>query len=171
MHLYFADLPVYRVPEDDYYEQRAQYVDYHMYGDTEESRKKWEAFYASEDEAYRVQTMDRLEKTYGGAWRFNEAIGYVRMHFLGDQVRGELWWTDSRRIVRSRKKLILYKSHKIVSEVMLPMNASSSEIWQCVMRYVERARKELSPRYLDSSILEALGEYTDWRFLMDRGIR
>lgn len=167
MKLFFADLPVYRILEDEYYKQREDYVDYYMYGDTEESRRQWEAFY-NRDEAHRVQTLDRLEKAYGGPWRFNEVIGYVRMHFLGNQVRGELWKVDARRIVRTRKKLILYRGHKVVSEVMVPDNASSDDIWRGVMEYVARARKELSPRYVDSSMLEVLGEHTDWRALMDQ---
>ena len=166
MSLYFADLPVYRLPEDVYYKERAEYVDYYMYGDTEESRKTWEEIYRVE--SYRIQTMDGLQKTYGGPWRFNETIGYVRMYFFGDQVRGELWWVDARRIVRTRKKLILNRGHKVVTEVMVPKNASSSDVWRSVMEYVGRARRELLPRYLDSSMLEVLGQHTDWRSLIDR---
>jgi len=164
--LFFADLPIYRLPRDQYYESRAQYVDRFMYSNDEAFRAERMAFYERHGDE-KISTIDRLQKEYGGPWNFNETVGYVRLHFLGSQVRGELWMVKVSRMVRTRKKMILFRSHKIVSEVFIPGEATSGVIWQKVLEYVERARSELAPRYLDSSLLEAIGVHVDWRSLLD----
>jgi hypothetical protein len=37
----------------------------------------------------KIRFLDHLEMRYGGPWNFNEIIGFIRLHFLGSQIRGE----------------------------------------------------------------------------------
>ena len=47
---------------------------------------------------------DLCTKSYGGPWIFNEIVGYIRLHFMGNQVRGEYFAVQRKRIVRTRRK-------------------------------------------------------------------
>src|SRR5262245_59345499 len=98
--LLFHDLPVYRLTSSAYYAQR----------DT-----KIASFIAKEKIPNRH--VDKLRRTLlqhdserYGPWEFNETIGYVRLHFLGSQIRGEYYGVEKRRYVRTRKKTMLYQT-------------------------------------------------------------
>jgi hypothetical protein len=163
--LYFADIPVYRIHKGKYYEERDAYIDKMMYGDTLEEREMRRAFY-ERNRDHEIFHKDRLEKQYGGIWRFNEIVGYVRLHFVGMQVRGELFMVNAKRLVRTRKKLFLYQTHKIAVEWDIPLNATNDEIFKVIIQYIEDTRQELKARYVDSSLFELMGKFVDWKALL-----
>ena len=132
--LYFYDVPVYRVPEACFYAERDRYIDITMFGTLPDEREFRKAFYERNADT-RINLEDRLEKTFGGPWCFNEIVGYVRLHFLGSQVRGALWMVDRKRIVKSRTKLILPQSHKVVYEEDIPFGASNEQVFQVIQRW------------------------------------
>jgi len=39
----------------------------------------------------RTRDEDHAFRKFGGAWNFNEIVGFVRLYVLGSQIRGELW--------------------------------------------------------------------------------
>jgi hypothetical protein len=81
--MYFFDVPVYRLREDRYYDERDRYIDNAMFPPSspyserlrEEARKN-----------PNIAFKDHLQNSYGGPWRYNEIIGYIRLHFLGSQI-------------------------------------------------------------------------------------
>ncbi|MBA2587607.1 MAG: hypothetical protein H0U98_03185 [Alphaproteobacteria bacterium] len=104
-----------------------------------------------------------LENSYGGPWRFNEVIGHIRLNFLGSQIRGEYFGVSAKRVLRTRKKLFLYKTHKLAPEVSLPFKASNNQIWDAVQEYIEDCRSELRGRYVDAELLSTIGPHIDWQ--------
>jgi len=39
-------------------------------------------------------------KNYGMPWRYNQTVGWLRIYRLGSQIRGELWFTNAKKLVR-----------------------------------------------------------------------
>ena len=159
------DLPVYRLPEDRYYSERDVYVDSVMTQHplpTTPPNPSTAPNLSSSDAAMR----DRLFESYGGAWQYNEIIGYLRLHFLGSQVRAEYWRVNRKRIVRSRKKVFTFWQWKLAPETELPIHGSSTEIYQAVLSHVEDCKKALPDRYIDIATLTFLGPHIDWRALL-----
>ena len=166
--LFFYDVPVYRLAEDRYYAERDRYIDISMYGTHPEDRKMRKAFYERNPDN-KINFEDHLQKSFGGPWTFNEIVGYIRLHFLGTQVRGELWMVDKKRIVKSRTKLILWQSHKVSYEEDFPFNASNEQVFRAILAYLDHAKKELKDRVLDTSHFERIGKFVDWNALRRAG--
>jgi hypothetical protein len=160
----FFDVPVYRLPEDRYYANRKRYVDGLMYGGTPAFAQSQRELYAEHPDL-RIADEGRFSIYYGGAWDFNEIVGFIRLHFLGTQLRGELWMVNRKRIVRTRRKLFKYRTHKVVYETDIPPHASNQEIYEQVLKYLQRAAKELRPRHIDTTMLETIGPFVDWNAL------
>jgi len=108
---------------------------------------------------------NRLRKSYGGSWEYNEIIGYIRLYFFGTQIRGEYWGVNSKRIVRTRKKTFEYKTWKLATEIDIHRKPDSSSIFSKIQDYLERCKKELKGRYIDIVNLKAIGSYVDWKSL------
>jgi len=161
---YFFDLPVYRIPEDQYYSARAEFVDRILFPPGASYREQRRA-----DEQKNPGSLDgvrdHFEKAYGGCWRYNEIIGYIRMHFLGSQVRGEYYGVNRRRIVRTRTKQLEYRTWKLAPEVDNPRDATDSDIFAAVTEYVDACRVEVKGRYIDDTQLVTLGPHINWREL------
>lgn len=162
--LFFFDIPVYRLPKEKYYAERESYIEKQMYGIDPDEIAMRNAFYERNADSA-ILFRDHLEKTYGGPWDFNEIVGYIRLHFLGSQIRGELWMVSKKRLVRTRQKLFLYQTHKVVPEKDIPFSASNEEISRIIFEYLEDAKKELKGRFVDTSTFERLARYIDWNAL------
>lgn len=166
--LFFYDIPVYCLPEDQYYAERDRHVDLNMYGTHPEDRKTRQAFYERNPDN-KINFENHLRKSFGGPWIFNEVVGYIRLHFLGAQVRGELWMVDKKRFVKSRKKLILWKSHEVSCEEAFPFTASNEQVYHAILRYLDRVKKELNGRVVDTTLFELTGKFFDWNSLRSAG--
>ena len=163
---FFYDVPVYRLPADEYYRQRKRYIEDNLFPPNLPYRNELIA----EDQADPKPNSfmrDHLAKSYGGMWQFNEIIGYIRLHFLGTQVRGEYYAVLRKRIVRTRQKVLEYHTWKLVPEREVWDSSSSDKIYSVILDYIEDCRSELKNRYIDSSILESIGPYVDWKALYD----
>jgi hypothetical protein len=104
-----------------------------------------------------------LRQSYGGSWRYNEVIGYIRLHFLGDQIRGEWWQHRAKQIVKTRTKQIEFRHWKLAHELRVPAKASSKIIYSRVLRYLELCKADLKKWHLDTSEFEFLGQYVNWK--------
>lgn len=167
-NILFFDVPIYRLPEDKYYAEREKYIDKMMYGTDPEERRSKEEFYERNPDN-KINFEDHLQKSFGGPWTFNEIIGYIRLYFLGTQIRGELWMVNKKRLVRTRKKLILWQSHNVSYEERIPFSATNEEVFEAILTYLDRAKKEVKGRVIDTAKLEALGKYVDWNGLRNSG--
>jgi hypothetical protein len=149
--VFLFDVPVYRLAEDEYYKQREAYVLEHLATAGARSSEAQSAF------------RSHLEESYGGPWDYNEIVGYIQLHFLGSQIRGEYFSVDAKRIVKTRCKTFVFRAHKLAPEIQIPRDATSNEICQLVNQYLDKCAEELPRRYIDSSLLDSMAPYVDWR--------
>jgi hypothetical protein len=164
---YFYDIPVYRLPEDKYYFERDEYIDGVLFPKDDpfsQSMREREAA----DPNCNIAIRDHLQRSYGGCWTFNEIIGYIRLHFLASQVRGEYFAVRKKRIVRTRTKVLEYHVWKLAPEVEIPHPYTSRGIYEAVLKYLADCRKELPGRYVDTDLFEVIGKHVDWRGLMEQ---
>ena len=163
---YFYDVPVYRLSRERYYKDMDKYINKNMYSGSPNHIKMTEEFYRKEP-SQKLAQEDRLQISYGGAWEYNEIIGYIRLYFFGTQIRGEYWGVNAKKIVRSRKKFFEHKTWKLASEIELHWDPDSSSIFSQILKYLERCKKELKNRYIDTRNLEVVGPYVDWKSLYE----
>ena len=163
---FFYDVPVYRLVEEKYYRDREKYVKEALFPKGLPFRDELiSADKADPDINFR----EHLEKSYGGAWLYNEIIGYIRLHFLGTQVRGEYYAVRRKRIVRTRRKTLEFQTWKLVPEREISNSASSKKSYSIVLEYIDACRNELKGRYVDASGLERIGPYVNWKALYKAG--
>ena len=151
---YFLSIPVYRVPEEKYYSEMEKDFN-RVLSDTWE-----EDFIASHPDlvdGYRSNHRD----TYGGDWEFNEIIGFIKLFFMGTQVRGEYWSTKPKRKVKTRKKDFEFKTHKIVAECEIRQK-TNVYILRAIEEYLTRSKQYLKNRHIDLREFEALKDHIDW---------
>ena len=164
MRRYFFDVPVYRLAEGSYYAERTAHVEREMYPTANADAEQIREFHKREPAHY-IAARDHVEKAYGGMWRYNEIIGYIRLYFFGSQVRGEYIGIKAQRIVRTRKKLFEHQTHKLVPELTVPNEATSADIFRLIKAHLVECQRELPNRYFDTTLLDKIGPYVDWRGL------
>lgn len=156
---HFLDVPVYRLPERDYYQQRDEFTAKHMipvlrsYGDEAANPK-----YQPDITRAREHFID----VFGGIWRFNEIVGYVRLHFLGSQVRGDYFAIRRKRMARTRHKQFEWITHKLAPEVEIEAPVTNATVQAAVRRYLEECKREVPRRYVDLSGFEVLAPHICW---------
>lgn len=158
---YFYDLPVYRLSSDEYYAARDKYIDEVLFrpGTPDEiPLRQREKLNPRANDGFR----DHLQSAYGGCWEFNEIIGYIRLHFLGSQIRGEYFAVAKRRIVRTRTKTLEYRTWKLAPEVDIEQPYGTSEVLDAIHEYIADCRKELPKRFIDTSRFDTIAPFVDW---------
>jgi hypothetical protein len=162
---YFYDVTVYRLDEKTYYSKRAIFIDEALFpkhsSDSDALRKR-----DNDNPRENMGFRDHLGRIYGGCWRFNETIGFIRLHFLGSQIRGDYFSVVRKRIVRTRTKTFEYRTWKLAPEIDLPAHGSNEDIFRTVLEYLSDCRNELPRRYIDAGLLEFIGPYIDWKRLL-----
>lgn len=150
----FLTIPVYRLDEDSYFSQ--------MKKDLENSLPDtWDEEFCKKHPDLVRKREQHHHLTYGGAWEFNEIIGFIKLYFLGTQIRGEYWSTLQKRKVKTRRKQFEYKTHKISTEVEIRAMDSAS-ILSAIEDYLERSKKELKNRHLDLREFNTIKAHIDW---------
>ena len=164
---YFFDIPVYRLTQEQYYKDLGAYIEKNMYSGSPSHNKLKKKIYEKEPE--RKQNMEQhLRETYGGAWDYNEIIGWIQLRFLGRQIRGEYLRVKAKRIVRTRKKVFEWDTWKLAPEIDIPEEANNTEIFHLINEYLSDCKKELKGRHLDTNRLDLIGSYVDWRSLLNK---
>ena len=163
---FFYDVPVYRLTEEKYYRDGEKYVEEALFPQGLPFRDEL-ILLDRADPDLNLHARAHLWKSYGGSWLYNEIIGYIRLHFLGTQVRGEYYAVCRRRIVRTRRKVLEFHTWKLAPEREIPNSASSEQIYSIILDYINSCRGELNHRYVDTSGLERIGPYVDWKSLYE----
>ena len=164
---YFLDIPVYRITEEQYYKELDAYIEKVMYPGPQSNDDDMKRFHKKHP-VQKKNFEQHIRETYGGVWNYNEIIGWVQLHFLGSQIRGEFWRVKAKRLVRSRKKVFEYHAWKLAPEIDIPHEADNMEILDLINEYLSDCRKELKGRYFDTKRLDVIGPYVDWRSLMKK---
>lgn len=162
------DVPVYRLPEERYYRDMEQHIDGVLFPPKEQlsnTLRELDRINPSENDAAR----GHIATKYGGSWQFNEIVGYIRLFFLGSQVRGEYFAIGQKRIYRTRRKIFVLKSLNLTPEIEICDLTSNAAILDAVLEYLSNCRKELKGRHIDSELLDNLGRFIDWRSVLRSG--
>ncbi|MGA2071562.1 MAG: hypothetical protein ABSG97_09455 [Sedimentisphaerales bacterium] len=164
--LYFCDVPIYRITKSKYNEELNKYTDRFYEHPKLPTQEEIKAFYADNPKYEAIQKI-MLEREYGGRWRFNEIVGHIRLFFLGYQIRGELWLVNVKRFVKSRRKTFFHQPG-FRPEVNISISSSNQEIFDCIIKLLNRVRPRFKGRFIDSSIIEQIGPYIDWNSLLHK---
>lgn len=97
-----------------------------------------------------------------GPWCFNETVGFIRMHFLGSQVRGEYFGQTTKGDYLTRSNVFVYKTHKLAPEQSIPIRATNQQVLETILDHVDSCRQELPRRFLDDRWLREVGPFIDW---------
>jgi hypothetical protein len=158
---YFFDLPVYRLSSDEYYAARSTYIDNAIFrpGTPDEPYfRQREKVNPGCHDTFR----DHLERSYGGCWDFIEIIGYIRLHFLGNQVRGEYFAVARKRIVRTRTKTLEFQTWTLAPEVDIEHPCGSVEVLAAVQQYIRDCGRKLPKRLIDTTQFDKLAPHINW---------
>jgi len=101
-------------------------------------------------------------------WDFNERIGYLKLYFLGSQIRAEYFAVKAKKIYRSKRKVFEYKTHKLSPELTIALKMSNKDIFHCIVQYLCNCQKELKKRYLDTTLFLEIGQFVDWQMLLKK---
>jgi hypothetical protein len=162
---YFYDLPVYRLPRNEYYDQRDAFIESNVF----QIGKPIEAALRERERLsphINAGIRNHLERSFGGCWDFNEIIGHIRLHFLGSQVRGEYFAVSRSRIVRTRTKIFEYQTWKLAPEVDIEPPCGSKEVLVAARQYIEDCRREVPLRFVDATMFEVIAPHMDWASLL-----
>lgn len=147
---YLFEIPVYRLTENDYYKKLSDYKN--------EINSKMEV---PMSDAY-------LKKQFGGDWRYNEIIGFLRFYRYGSsQIRCDYTETDAVKKTRTRKKIFEQISDSYCIE---PFTVSSSNIdlakhMRSAVEHCEIRLKKKN-RILDKELFENTVDFIDWKSLL-----
>lgn len=158
----FYDIPIYRLSEKEYYHKRDSSISKNIEFCMQELDPTPEMI--TRNRNWREQ---HFYENYG-PWRYNEIIGYIRLHFLGSQVRGEYLSAERKRNGLSRNRVFTYRTHKLAPEVNIWPQSSNEQIFGLILGYLDRCEKELKKgRFLDRDLFEKLGRHVDWRGFLE----
>ncbi len=144
------EISVYRLGESDYYDQLSAHITKLNVG------KQCQL-----DENY-------LRADYGGDWRYNEIVGFLRFYRYGaNQIRCEYWETDAKKKVRTRKKRFI-KTSDSYCNAHFSMEASNSELAGIMKSAVEHCEVRLTKRVLDRELFDSMVDFVDWRTLLSQ---
>jgi hypothetical protein len=154
---YFFDLPVYRISRENYSNARDEHI----------ATSLLQIGTSRSSEVF----MDCLQRTYGGCWDFNEVIGYIRLHFLGNQVRGEYFSVARKRIVKTRTKILEFQTWKLAPEIEIEPPYISGNVLFAIEKYIYNCKKKIPRRHIETSLFDQISKYVDWEMLFREGSR
>ncbi|WP_292996588.1 hypothetical protein [Nitrosomonas sp.] len=103
-----------------------------------------------------------LSREFGGPWKYNEIIGYLRLYLFGNQIRIEYWQVQVKRIVKSRKKLFGCTSAKVIDEVAVKDLNKNNEIKLAIEAAIKSCEIKFKKRHLDLHHFNLIKDYVDW---------
>ena len=157
---YLFDIPIYWCREDEFNVEDDERLKKHL------NDFETQTGYPLTDNL-RMSLTDGFWRRYIAPWRFNQIVGWVRLYKLGTQLRGELWFMNAKRSGRqvSRKQ---FSDKGKAFELHTWPEQTSKEIFESICKELRAFEKGSKRRMLlDSSCFERLGQFTDWRRLMD----
>ena len=157
------NLPIYICNEDDFYQKR---------------EKKWESYLKSHSESplfdivpfskNQILNLGDYFKTKYGKWKYEQIVGWLKIYILGHQVRGELWFSDARRLKRDAKRR-RFENRGKVFELDFCETEKSISIFEIINNEIKSIliKENLHGRYIDSESFQNVGQFIDWHSLIE----
>lgn len=158
---HFFELPIYRCSEDDFNRQYKKDLN-------ERLQPLAESISAPpEDSAVLRNAEQNFWENYGGPWRYNQLVGWLQLYVGSDQIRGELWEVNAKRVERRMRHKQMRPTGKAFEIYCFPEDTSAD--------ILERVRGELAQfqkrfrggRFtLDTECFDNTARALDWRALV-----
>jgi len=160
---YLFELPIYRVSESSYCAEFGRHLE-RFWDDTERMHGRTRQELFSDDQRALIQEQQWRE--FGGPWRYNQVVGWVRLFVLGFQIRGECWMVTAQRLTRRGRREYRYPGHAFTLNCSERM--SSDQIRDAVFVELADFQKERrnGRNVLDLSCFENAARHMDWRELL-----
>ncbi len=165
-NIYFHDLPVYRLPEAPYlvwFNRQVMHLVARTFLGVATPTPQCV-------KSTKVIIERQCNEKYG-LWRFNEIVGYIRLHFLGGQIGGKYYCSLNRMRIRSRHKVFTYRTDKLPPAKDVPAGATNIQILGAVKQYAGDCRRELPKLFLDDEWLDRVGPMVDWNSVLQSSSR
>ena len=159
---YFFELPIYRVTKEKYYKDMDKYIQNKLSKLDDFSKE----YYESDPSKLAAWKLGHREE-YGSIWEYNDIIGYIKLYFIGTQVRADHWYVKAKRIVRSKKKDFICIEEAICGATTIHFEKNSEDIYNKIKELVDDIKGTLKKRHIETSKFEAIGSYVDWKKLYE----
>ena len=159
---YFFDLPVYRLTQEEREAEGHKYVMNTVFPPGTIHGDLFRKQAQSDPDDYQRKLSQTLHSFHGGLWLFNEIIGYIRLHFVGSQVRGEYFAPSRKRIVRSKARNFQFQTWKLAPEVEITHPITTQTIAQAIDQYISDCRLEIPRRHIDSTMYDSVSPHINW---------
>jgi hypothetical protein len=168
MENYFFELPVYRCTREKYYEDLKLL--------REKINEKVQFVEGQEKKTEEIKLWLYTRKSYN--YDYNETIGWIKLYILGNQIRGEYHYEvnpitrekDRKRFNKGIRKKQFDEFGKAF-EISYSSNISSQEIYNKLIykiKYLMKNEEPFKDRFIDTSKLEKLAEFVDWKNLLEK---
>jgi len=171
MNVYFLEISVYRLSYENYSIEMNKYLEKRG-----SPRKQVTINEILKEATGDLSTLERFDKdimkiniqAFGGGWRYNEIIGYLRFYQDGSKIKVEYWQHNSQRIRRTRKKYFIRKSYNIAEKIIKDKN-ESKEINQAIHHCLKTSMKALNNRFhFDTENFNLMSSHTDWTYIFNK---
>jgi len=143
------ELPVYRLSEEMYYDKfNLEY----------EKRKT-----PNNDPISEEKINQNIFKDYGGAWKYNEIIGYLELYAQKSDIRCAYYKVNAKRIVRTRKK-----QYEIYDDTIYKIDIfrkyTNEQLIVKIKELVDNCilQDEFENRFVDRKLFDKMVDYVDW---------
>lgn len=163
MAAYFFEIPIYRCGEEQFLSQRDRALAEHLKWLTDVSGVPPERAPVSHNNA-----KSSFIDSYGGPWRYNQIIGWLRMSAGRSSIAADLWLCDAKRYARRmRYKRFYYLGTQFVAQC--PQELSSEQIFLQIMSRLREYNLAWRRRgiVLDLECLARIGPSVDWRSMLE----
>ena len=139
------ELPVYRLNKESYYDKFNEY------------KNEQQSPISDEYEL----------KRYGGAWKYNEIIGFLSFYISGtSQIRCVYTETDAIKKVKTRKKVFKEKSHSFCTQ-SINIKASNREIMDVIEQSIQHCITNLpKARFVGRTLFDQTFKHTNWQAVL-----
>lgn len=144
------ELPIYRVSKETYQKNFNQFY---------EKRK-----IPNIDLQYEKNLKQNLFKVYGGTWKYNEIIGYLRFYKCANDIRCFYYKVDKQIIKKSRTKQFI-PINDTIHKIVINSSFSNEQIVKKLNDMVDYCSKllDINKRYVDRENFDNIVEHIDWK--------
>jgi hypothetical protein len=117
------------------------------------------------DDAIRIR--ENVRRVCGGAWKYNQVVGWITVYTFGNQIRADLSFLPARRIARNFKRTSFQPAGRLI-DMYVASRESNEEIFQNLLTRLTGTTDQplLKTRYLDLDSFMNLGPHLNWRTLL-----
>lgn len=148
------ELPIYRVSEEQYYKSLNEHY---------EKRK-----IPHNNFLYEESLNQNLRKDFGGDWKYNEIIGYLRFYKYANDIRCFYYQDDRKRIIKTRKKQFIPIDDTLY-KIIIIYSYDNQQIAEKITEMVDwcSTLPDIKKRYIDREIFDNTVNCIDWRVLLE----